>query len=233
MTMRTLFLTNGDVEIEVTARQSVRAKRVAIRVKGGGKVELIIPQRASFKSAHKFLLEKESWIRSRAVVATPEKQASISVGEYITILGKPRLIMLAAVKTINLENEQISFPEHVNDNLKFELRIFLLSLLKNILENDVKEFANVLGVEYKKISLSNALTRWGSCTADGNLKFSWRLVFAPISVIQYVVAHEVAHLVHMDHSKKFWNTVAKIYPDYKAQRAWLKKHGATLHYCFT
>jgi predicted metal-dependent hydrolase len=92
-----------------------------------------------------------------------------------------------------------------------------------------KEFAERLGSKVRKITLRDTRSRWGSCSNDAKLMFSWRLVMAPEDVLAYVAAHEVAHLKHMNHSKDFWETVEYLFGPYKKERAWLKQNGSTLH----
>ena len=89
--------------------------------------------------------------------------------------------------------------------------------------------AAALGRSYQAIVLRDTRSRWGSCTSDGRLMFSWRLAMAPLAVLDYVAAHEVAHLRHMDHSPRFWAAVAGLVPDYAQHRDWLRRHdGRTL-----
>ncbi len=85
-----------------------------------------------------------------------------------------------------------------------------------------------LGQPFGRITLRDTRGRWGSCTAAGDLMFSWRLILAPDAVLDYVAAHEVAHLAEMNHSPRFWAAVARLCPDYAAQRDWLRQHGASL-----
>jgi predicted metal-dependent hydrolase len=84
------------------------------------------------------------------------------------------------------------------------------------------------GLQYRKIKISGALKRWGSCSRINNLNFSWRLIMAPLAIIDYVVAHEVAHLEHKNHSRNFWRKVAALDPDYKQHRKWLSQNGHLL-----
>ncbi len=106
----------------------------------------------------------------------------------------------------------------VRDFLKAEAR-------RQIVER-AQAKAAIAGRKIRRISLRDTRSRWGSCASGGNLNFSWRLVLAPDGVLDYVVAHEVAHLVHMNHSPAFWQTVATLTDaDVKAQRAWLRRHG--------
>lgn len=93
----------------------------------------------------------------------------------------------------------------------------------------VAYYAGIMDVSYGKISIRDAKTRWGSCSSSGNLSFSWRLMLAPFSVLDYVVVHELCHRVHMNHSKEFWHLVEYYIPDYKIKRKWLKENGKHLH----
>ena len=90
-------------------------------------------------------------------------------------------------------------------------------------------YAAALGKPYGKITLRDTTSRWGSCSSQGNINYSWRLIMAPPDVLNYVVAHEVAHLAEMNHSAQFWAVVERLYPDYAEQRVWLRKHGEDLH----
>ncbi|MEK7309241.1 MAG: SprT family zinc-dependent metalloprotease [Planctomycetota bacterium] len=92
----------------------------------------------------------------------------------------------------------------------------------------VNLYSSQTGLRYKQIKISSARKRWGSCSRGGNLNFSWRLIMAPPAVIDYVVAHEVAHLEHKNHSRNFWNKVMALNPDYKQRRRWLREHGHLL-----
>ena len=93
----------------------------------------------------------------------------------------------------------------------------------------VKGFAERLGSNVHKITLRDTRSRWGSCSNDANLMFSWRLIMAPENILAYVAAHEVAHLKHMNHSKDFWETVEYLFGPYKNERTWLKQYGPSLH----
>jgi predicted metal-dependent hydrolase len=94
-----------------------------------------------------------------------------------------------------------------------------------IISELVRKYSNDTGIKCNGIKISSARTRWGSCNSKGVLSFTWRLAMAPLEVIEYVVVHELVHVVQKDHSKKFWAKVAAIYPDYKSKRAWLRVHG--------
>lgn len=96
---------------------------------------------------------------------------------------------------------------------------------QELIPERVAYYSNLTGISYLRVKINSAKKRWGSCSAKGNLNFSWRLALAPLEVIDYVVIHELAHIIHRNHSKRFWALVAKLYPNYKECRKWLKLEG--------
>lgn len=100
--------------------------------------------------------------------------------------------------------------------------------LRPVLEERISYFAGRMKVDYNRITIRAQKTRWGSCSAKGNLNFNWKLMLAPGEILDYVVVHELAHRIEMNHSPRFWQQVAQILPDYKARRNWLKENGGRL-----
>jgi predicted metal-dependent hydrolase len=109
----------------------------------------------------------------------------------------------------------------------------VLDYLKREARKDLQKaslaYADELGVRVKRVSIRDQSSRWGSCTAAGSLSFSWRLILAPAFVLDYLAAHEVAHLVEMNHSARFWRVVAKVCPSVERAKSWLDTHGNDLH----
>jgi len=101
---------------------------------------------------------------------------------------------------------------------------------KDYIPKRVEYYHQFTGGNYQKITIRDQKTRWGSCSSNGTLSFSFRLMMAPPRVLDYVIVHELCHLTHMNHSKEFWNMVENILPDYKEHRKWLKENGHTLHF---
>jgi hypothetical protein len=101
--------------------------------------------------------------------------------------------------------------------------------VKRDLEAACRRYADELGVRVRRVSIRDQASRWGSCSSNGVLSFSWRLILAPPFVLDYLAAHEVAHLVEMNHSPRFWRTVLSVCPDTRRAKAWLDAHGAELH----
>ena len=116
-------------------------------------------------------------------------------------------------------------PERVSRRLVAYLR----EVARDRLAGACDDYAARLGRPYSRITMRDTRSRWGSCTSDGALMFSWRLIMTPPEVLDYVAAHEVAHLAHMNHSAHFWDEVTRLYGDYKDPRAWLRQNGQDLH----
>ena len=103
-----------------------------------------------------------------------------------------------------------------------------IAQMKEKFRQKVENYAKLMGVTYGRITIRNQKTRWGSCSSDGNLNFNFKLFFLPEHLMDYVVVHELAHRIHMNHSKDFWNMVGRIMPDYKIYKQWLREHGHEL-----
>jgi predicted metal-dependent hydrolase len=126
-----------------------------------------------------------------------------------------------AGRQIHIRGEREHLARRVLDFLKREAR--------RDIEAAVKRHAAAIGREPTKIRIGDAKTRWGSCNSRGSLTFSWRLILAPVYVLDYLAAHEVAHLKEMNHGPRFWNLVARLDPDYERAQTWLRQYGAELH----
>jgi predicted metal-dependent hydrolase len=109
------------------------------------------------------------------------------------------------------------------------VRRFLVAEARRDLTRAVEGHARTLGVSWSSLTVKDTTSRWGSCNSDGALCFSWRVVLAPPHILDYLAAHEAAHLRELNHSKRFWNHVARCAPEYEKAEAWLRRHGASLH----
>ena len=122
---------------------------------------------------------------------------------------------------------RLGLPHHASpDQIRDAVQAWLMRQAKRVFHERLDHFAPQLGVQWKKLALSNAGTRWGSASADGSIRLNWRLIHFSLSVIDYVVAHELSHLRVMDHSPRFWDTVHSVVPDYAALRRQLKNEAA-------
>ncbi|NNG23050.1 M48 family metallopeptidase [Telluria aromaticivorans] len=117
--------------------------------------------------------------------------------------------------------------------LKERVKLWFQAESRRLFKERLDHFAPRLGVSYTAFALSSAGTRWGSCTIEGNIRLNWRLVHYPLSLVDYVVAHELAHLREMNHSPAFWATVGEVYPDYDGARLALRKRSHEMPVLFT
>ena len=129
---------------------------------------------------------------------------------------------VAPVRTLLLSLPQSASPQQIQD----VVQAWLMRQATLLFQQRLDHFAPLLGVQWKKLGLSNAGTRWGSAKSDGSIRLNWRLIHQPLSVIDYVVAHELSHLRVMDHSPRFWDTVRSVLPDYAQRREQLKGQAA-------
>lgn len=217
----------GHPPIKVNLRRSNRARRLSLRVSGlDGKVSLTLPDISTLEQAEAFLADKEAWIRkhiAQSVVTRP-----VALGRALPVEGRKRILTEGAGRRVSLTEECLIVPRGA-DQAANRARAFLKVLARDRLSEASEHYAQMLGRSFGKITLRDTRSRWGSCTSEANLMFSWRLILAPPKVLQYVAAHEVAHLAEMNHSPAFWAEVMRLMPDYKAPRTWLKKNGTQLH----
>ena len=206
-------------------RRSARAKRLSLRVsKLDGRVTMTLPRGVPLRVAQGFADEKADWIGK--AVDQSVSPAPIGQGADILLEGVTRRIGPANTRSARVIRDTIMAPEGREGPA---IKALFKTLARSRLSGAVDYFSGELGKVPGRLTLRDTRSRWGSCTSEGNLMFSWRLIMAPPCVLTYVAAHEVAHLVHMDHSKSFWTLVEELYPEYEAQRRWLREHGPELH----
>ena len=215
----------GDPPVEVSLKRSARATRFSLRVsRADGRVSLSLPVWAPEGEALAFLRDREGWLR-RHLEAAPLLQRA-SIGALVPVCGIPREVVAGPSRAARFSEGRIEVPDGPRAGPR--IRALLGALARERLTQAVQTHAATLGRTAARITLRDPRSRWGSCSSKGDLMFSWRLIMAPPSVLDYVAAHEVAHLVEMNHSAAFWRVCARLRPDYPEQRDWLKRHGAGL-----
>ncbi|MFD0978177.1 M48 family metallopeptidase [Tropicimonas aquimaris] len=217
----------GDPPVRLVLRKSARARRYSLRVSRlDGRVTLTMPSHAPESKALQFAREKAAWVRAKLIERPDEIVADLGAvlpveGAWLTVAHGARGAVRPEEGRIEVSPRAASVPAAVAGVLK--------SLARDRLAADSDRFARALGRPYTRITLRDTRSRWGSCSADGALMYSWRLILAPPRVLSYVAAHEVAHLAHMNHGPRFWATVKRLWPEYEADRAWLRENGEALH----
>ncbi len=215
----------GTPPVALLLRRSPRAKRISLRVSQlDGRVTLTLPKGVNETEALDFARSKEDWIR-RHLSERPQN-TSISYGVVLPIEGQARRIVPADGARVKISEDEIAVPDR---GMAARLKAHLRELARVRLSAASDHFAEKLGRSYARITLRDTRSRWGSCSSQGALMYSWRLILAPADVLQYVAAHEVAHLSEMNHSPAFWHEVERIYGPHEAPRRWLRHEGVALH----
>lgn len=223
------FLQVGEEMLPLVIRRHQRAKRICLRYNPTSHaISLTLPRHTRVGDGLIFLMQKSEWLIETLRDMPMKKQ--IKPGVVIPLLGKRIRIKHDASLTrkwliqddiLYVSGERSEFPERVTEALK--------KIASQTLTNLSVRYAAQLGRRLDRVTVRDTRSRWGSCSSTARLSFSYRLIFAPKEVMEYVVAHEVAHLRHMNHSPAFWNCVATICPDYEAAKDWLKLHGKDLY----
>ncbi len=217
----------GPPPVDVTLRRSGRARRFSLRVSRlDGRVTLTLPMRARETEAMVFLQSQEDWLR-RTLSRMPVNEG-VGIGSLLPVEGQDMTLVSGPGRSVRAEGGTLIVP---GDPAQAAARVqaFLKVRARDRLAEASDRYARLLGRSYASLALRDTRSRWGSCTSDGRLMYSWRLIMAPAPVLDYVAAHEVAHLAEMNHSPAFWAVVRRLYPDYQTPRRWLKGQGQHLH----
>lgn len=186
--------------IQPTKIIKTRRRTLALEINSGAELIIRAPLHVTDNQINHFLSQKAAWIQKHTKRVKDRMEKSQSSASYLQIKN------ITAAK--------------LNNKLKTELL--------PLITQKVASHALTMDLKYKSVKLSKAKTKWGSCSAKNNLLFSWTLGYAPKTVLDYVIIHELAHIPHKNHSKKFWELVQRFCPDYKNQRKWLREHAVLL-----
>lgn len=215
----------GNPPLTVRVRRNAQARRLSLRVSRlDGRVTLTLPKRVPLRMGEAFIQERESWIRAQLAEISPVARPEF--GAEIPFRGARIPILRGEGRRVTLSDAGLAVPD---GPVAPALRAFLRETARAHLSAASDRYAAQLGRGYGRITLRDTRSRWGSCSGQGDLMYSWRLIMAPDAVSDYVAAHEVAHLVEMNHSAAFWAVVEGLCPDWRVHRRWLHEHGAELH----
>ncbi len=216
-----------EIFINVEIRKRVGIKRLSLRFDQARMCLRVSVGKTSFSKIEDFIYQSEEWIRKGVKKLSPP--LLIKPGETLRIFGNPYILEV-----------QKGFESLVFDGERMILSCPSSRRFQKILEGELKKeafrffydhsfkYATLLGTCPSEIRVRDFKSRWGSCSRDRVLSYSWRLIFAPLEVAQYVCAHEVSHLKEMNHGTLFWEFVKKLCPFYKVYRSWLRKEGSAL-----
>lgn len=218
---------SGDPPIEIKLRRSARTRRISLRVSRlNGQVTLSLPNWTAEPEALAFVREKEDWIRRN--LSERIEPTVPALGGMLMFEGYEVAVESHRARSVRLENGRLLVPG-APEQVGARIGAFMKFAARDRLNAAVDRYSGLVGRKVMRITLRDTRSRWGSCTSDGRLMFSWRLIMAPPAVLDYVAAHEVAHLVEMNHSAAYWAVVRRICPGYEVQRRWLRVHGRKLH----
>jgi hypothetical protein len=223
--------TRSGCDIPVRLEVNPRARRLILRIDEKTREGVAVsPNKRSLAEVVRFAQERADWLEAH-LGALPEHVALAPGGRFmlrgqsceITLEGQGRMAYLGAG-----EPQTLHVPGLEETAGRRVLR-FLKAEAKSDLTQAVNTYCAALDVSARRVTIKDTRSRWGSCTSDGRLAFSWRLIMAPSEVLDYVAAHECAHLLEMNHSPAFWAHVETCRPTWKRERNWLRQNGRNLH----
>lgn len=228
LTGKTFDLENAfDFPLKVNA--SFRSRRMTLRIDTKKRaVVLAMPKLCSKKKAWEFINSNLEWIENH--LAKIPQNKDFENGERFSLLGREVLIChnpntLGAAK-------EIDGILHVGGDIAFlhrRVKDYVKRQAKKEFLARSRELASKIGCEVANVAIKDTKSRWGSCSTLNNINYNWRIALAPECVIEYLIAHEVAHLKYQDHSQQFWRCVKQLYPGASLGRSWLKAHGSELY----
>ena len=219
-------------EISFSVNINKRAKRIILRVSDEGEVAVTVPRKRLEKDAIKLVQKKAGWILAHQNRAKREIESRPKVIDEIQFLGNKYPVEILTASKVKLKFLTNKFELHLGDHnyetVRQELKKWYTKRAKEIIPNLIQNFG--CSDRIRRITIRGQKTCWGSCSSKDNLNFNWRLMMAPLEVVNYIVAHELAHLEHLNHSEKFWQEVSSKCPDFRRHKYWLKQNGRLLKF---
>lgn len=216
-----------------------RSKSASIEVIDGI-VNVIVPQSISKKRIEDLIKARTTWIRQKlklqASVVVPKAKEYVN-GESFTYLGRNYRLkcVKSATGDVKLKNGYLNVPvadamreEKLTGFLRTSLEQWYFSKALEKLKEKTKRYSEILGVKPISVSIKEYKSRWGSCSTNGEVTYNWRIIIAPHHIVDYIVVHELCHLLEHNHGPKYWKHVESVVPDYRICREWLKVNGAGL-----
>lgn len=219
------------IEELVKLKRSKRAKRVALRLDPKERIiNLVIPEHMSPRKAYQFAQNHEDWIRE--TLDNLGQAIPFEHSQTLPFFGDTLSLDIVHDDTlkrtqIKHEGDQLIIRSYM-ENPANRIKHWLKKQAQKGLADIANEKAEQINKPLASVTVRDTKSRWGSCSNTGELSFSWRLIFAPYAAIDYVVAHEVAHRIHMDHSKAFWTLCEELSLNYTEGKNWMKQHGNDL-----
>lgn len=223
-----IFDLENAFDFPLKVHTSFKIKRLGLRIDHKKReVILSLPKFCSFKKAHDFVQEHLDWIEEKFSSVPHVK--NFEDGEKISLFGQTIQIKWQENSSAPKQEEDILYVGGDKEFLHRRVKDYIKrSAQKEFLKRSQK-LAEKLGVHLAGVTIKDTISRWGSCSSLCHINYNWRLALSPNDVIDYLMAHEVAHLKHHDHSKEFWETVKNLAPNYEMSKLWLKNNGVSLY----
>jgi predicted metal-dependent hydrolase len=213
-----------DIRIEKIVRS--RRRTIALVITSDAQLIVRAPLRASAAMIDELVREKQGWIRKTIAKIKQRPQAMVhhyEEGEVFFFLGREYPLHIVDDGRAAIERtDRLCVSRSLQPDIRHRLKRWYVQEAENEIRARCMWFSMTTGYTPASVRVSDARQRWGSCTSTGGLNFSWRLIQAPLEIVDYVIVHELVHLKQPDHSKKFWNKVREIMPDYEKRRKWLR-----------
>lgn len=216
---------------EITIIRQNRAS-ISIQITRQGEVVVKAPRLLPKFLIDQFINSKKDWIEESLVKVSVHKpvKRSYAEGEEFLFLGVPHKLQFHVGAAIVAKNNTFFFPKGAVFRIQKELQTWFRQQAQKIITERVKLHAQKMNAHYRDIFFSDTISKWGTCFADNTLQFNWRLVMAPLLVIDYVVIHELTHTTEKHHQDSFWRRVRNFTPAYRQHRKWLEQNGHLLHF---
>jgi predicted metal-dependent hydrolase len=217
----------------LTPSRVIRSRRrtVSLEIQADATFVVRAPQRVSQAFIESFIAEKQKWLVGRLAEAARRQAEArrplVEGGRFLYLGHEYELRLVEGGRTLKLDTA-FRLPNRWADQPAAPFERWYRRQAKLVIPQRVAELATRHGLRYASVRVGGARTRWGSCSAARRLNFSWRLVMAPLPVVDYVVAHELAHLTHLNHSPAFWREVERLCSGHQTARRWLRDHGHRL-----
>ncbi|MDE1901967.1 MAG: M48 family metallopeptidase [Alphaproteobacteria bacterium] len=230
------FITVGDTRIAFSVTRSRRRKRtLALKMERDSSVVVFAPMRVSLGAIADFLKRQTRWLAHQADLhRNAPPPCDFTDGAYFSYLGRACIVRVTRGNSapsscrlalnrfhVHIPDEKLS-PRGVQDEVRLELALWLKKRARVLLKKRLDLWAARMGVRYARLAVTGPEKRWGSCSADNVIRLNWRLLVAPLPVIDYVVVHELAHITHKNHGPRFWACVERAVPDWKMRRKILR-----------
>lgn len=206
----------------------IRSNRasLSLQISTGGELIIKAPFFMPDMMIRHFIKDKEDWILKtlKKFEGREKKEKTYSEGEEFLFLGNIYKLHIGDFKEVNVKKGVLEFPEFMSFRIKKELTNWYINQAKEYISERVEYMSKHMNTEYKSLRFSDTLSKWGSCFPDNSLQFNWRLIMTPVTVINYVVIHELVHTKEKNHQDAFWRKVRLYTPAHKQHRKWLDEN---------